>query len=235
MAVFNPQYRVDPSRIRARITNQPANDENAIAREIMQNPTSNESRGQELLGYLQTLNARPNTVERAPSPAPALSQPAHPTNTLNPTEMLNEITKWGQYHLQPLVRRTAASNSKAASGGTISGNSTWAKFLRAIKAQESGGNYGAVNRSSGALGAYQVMPANVPNWSRKVLGHSITPSQFLHNPALQDQIAQAMLKSYYNKYGARGAAEAWYGGPGSIGRSYVRGYSNSILRRMGLR
>lgn len=231
MAVYDPRYRVDPTRIRARLTNQLANDENAVANEALD--PNQETRGQEVLGYLATLKDRPNTAQRAPMAAPGLSQPSRLSTAPTGQGQLDEITKWGSYHLQPLIKRVA--QGVGGSGGTVKGNSTFAKFLRAIAAQESGGSYSAVNRSSGALGKYQIMPGNVPSWSKKVLGHSISPSTFLHSPALQEKIAQAMLKGYFNKYGARGAAEAWYGGPGSIGRSYVRGYSNSILRRMGLR
>lgn len=147
---------------------------------------------------------------------------------------LEEIAKWGQYNLKPAIQRRMQTPSATTSGG----NSAFDRFLRAIAAQESGGNYRAVNRSSGAMGKYQIMPFNINGsrrgWDYEVLGRDISTSQFMNDPNLQEQIARAKLLAYYNRYGARGAAEAWYGGPGSIGRSYVRGYSSSILRRMGL-
>ena len=49
----------------------------------------------------------------------------------------------------------------AAPGG---GTQTFDEFFYGIGQQESGGNYGSVNGSSGALGKYQIMPANVPAW-----------------------------------------------------------------------
>lgn len=85
-------------------------------------------------------------------------------------------------------------------------------LLRALGAQESGGNYSAVNSSSGALGKYQVMPSNVAAWSKQALGHSISTSQFLHSPKLQDQIVRTIFGDYYRKYGAKGALSAWYSG-----------------------
>lgn len=126
---------------------------------------------------------------------------------------------------------TGGLNTGLAAGA----GSHFQNFLGAIAQQESGGNYGAVNPSSGALGKYQIMPFNVGPWSQQVLGRRISPNQFLRNPRLQETIARSKLSQYYRRYGPRGAAEAWYGGPGSIGKSYVRGYSNSILRRMGRR
>ena len=40
-------------------------------------------------------------------------------------------------------------------------------FLAAIRSQESGGNYQAVQGSTGALGAYQVLPSNLNAWLLK--------------------------------------------------------------------
>ena len=92
---------------------------------------------------------------------------------------------------------------------------SFAQFMAGISAQESGGNYAAVNKGSGVLGKYQVMPSNVAGWSRQVLGYSITPSQFLHSPQLQEKIVSGILHGYFNKWGPRGAAAAWYAGPSS--------------------
>src|SRR5690242_14824625 len=92
---------------------------------------------------------------------------------------------------------------------------TFEQFMQGISIQESGGSYSAVNRGSGALGKYQVMPSNVAGWSRQVLGYSISPSTFLHSPSLQEQIVRGILKGYFDKWGPRGAAAAWYAGPGN--------------------
>lgn len=116
------------------------------------------------------------------------------------------------------------------------------QFFAAIAGQESGGNYGARNSRTGALGKYQIMPANVPAWSKKYLGQTITASQFLASPALQEQLAGAVLKSYYNQYGARGAAAAWYSGSPKKADNYTRFRSNepsvgeyvdSVIKRAG--
>lgn len=135
-------------------------------------------------------------------------------------------------------------------GGAAHGGD-FGSFLRAISGRESGGNYGARNPDSGALGKYQIMPGNIPSWSREALGRSISANQFYRSPSLQEQIAQFKLKQYYNKYGPEGAAVAWYAGPGTAnkymrqgGRGYnarqgkyssISAYALGILKAMGLR
>lgn len=100
-------------------------------------------------------------------------------------------------------------------------------FINAIASQESGGNYGAVNRTSGALGKYQIMASNISSWSREALGRAVTPSQFLSSPQIQERVAQAKLASYYQKYGAAGAAIAWYAGPAAAQRYVSTGQISS--------
>lgn len=118
-------------------------------------------------------------------------------------------------------------------------------FLQAIAGRESGGNYRARNKSSGALGKYQIMPGNIKGWSREALGYSISPQQFYQSPALQEAIAQYKLRQYYNRYGPWGAAVAWYAGPGALkyssaalhrsqgAYSSIAQYADAIMRRLG--
>ena len=114
-------------------------------------------------------------------------------------------------------------------------------FLAAIIGQESGGNYRAVNKDSGALGYAQVMPANVAAWSKEILGYSVTPTQFLNSPALQRAIVEGKLRKYYNQYGAAGAASAWYSGDPKAYNSTrsqgnypsIKQYVDQVLARMG--
>ncbi|MGO4353890.1 phage tail length tape measure family protein [Rhizobium sp. RAF36] len=107
-----------------------------------------------------------------------------------------------------------AANDNAAVGSI-------ANFAAAIKANESGGNYsalGPLTRSGDrAYGAYQVMGANVGPWTQQALGYSMTPSAFLASSSAQDAVFQKVFGGYVGKYGASGAAQAWFGGPGSVG------------------
>jgi hypothetical protein len=125
----------------------------------------------------------------------------------------------------------------------VGGSGSFEKFVNAIASKESGGNYGAVNRSSGAAGKYQIMPSNIGPWSREALGRSVSVSEFLRSPAIQERVARYKLQQYYNKYGAAGAAVAWYAGPGAVSRSMgstrsqgaypsIQAYWNDIIRRM---
>jgi hypothetical protein len=134
---------------------------------------------------------------------------------------------------------------------SATGRGDFGSFLRAISGRESGNNYSARNRDSGALGKYQIMPGNIPSWSREALGYGITARQFYQSPQLQEQIAQFKLRQYYNKGGPEYAAVAWYAGPGTAnkymrqgGRGYnakqgkyssISAYALGILRAMGLR
>ncbi len=97
-----------------------------------------------------------------------------------------------------------------------------ASYAAAIKSIESGGNYSALGPVTAtgdrAYGAYQVMGANVAPWTRRALGYSLSPSQFLANPAAQDAVFNDRFGGYVGRYGASGAAQAWFGGPGSVGR-----------------
>lgn len=135
-------------------------------------------------------------------------------------------------------KQSSQFNQSAMQGG-----GSLAMFINAIAGQESGGNYGAVNSSSGALGKYQIMPANIPSWSQAALGRQISSQAFLNHPKLQEQIAQSKLREYFRKYGAAGAASAWYSGSADNWNSRtsqgaypsVSNYVLSILKAMGIR
>lgn len=95
----------------------------------------------------------------------------------------------------------------------------FSRFVSNIAKMESSNNYGAVNKDTGALGKYQVLPENVASWSKSVLGKTLTPEEFLADHGAQDQIAQTVLRGYVAKHGFEGAAQAWLGGEGSIGKT----------------
>lgn len=95
------------------------------------------------------------------------------------------------------------------------------KIASAIGQYESGGNYkarGPVVKSGQykgerALGRYQIMPGNLPQWSREALGREVSAEEFLNNPQIQDQIAQHQMNKIYNKYGTvEDVASVWFSG-----------------------
>lgn len=110
------------------------------------------------------------------------------------------------------------------------------QFLAALREQESGGNYKVVN-SIGAMGAYQVMPANLPSWSKAALGHSISRSEFLSHPEEQDAIARHINGPRLSKYGPAGTAALWYSGQPDPTKTYgnppVYKYVQSVLALIG--
>lgn len=119
---------------------------------------------------------------------------------------------------------------------------TFNQFFSAIAEQESGGNYKAKGvwvNGDRAYGKYQIMGKNLPSWTRKHYGKSLTPDQFLSNPKAQEAVARGVLQSYWNKYGARGAASAWYSGNANLhmstksqpGGPSIKGYVDQVLAK----
>lgn len=105
--------------------------------------------------------------------------------------------------------------------GSRYGDISLDKLRNSIIGNESGGNYQAVNPDSGALGYGQVMPENLPSWSKAALGYTISTQQFLADPALQMQIInhrfESMLKEqvsagFKGETLARRVASIWYSG-----------------------
>lgn len=112
------------------------------------------------------------------------------------------------------------------------------QLLYGVRQVESGGNYHVVN-GIGAVGAYQVMKANVPSWTRQALGYSMTWQQFRNSRAAQDAVARHILGGYLRRYGAAGAASMWFSGQpnpnsgASDGGNTVSQYVRKVLSASG--
>lgn len=135
-----------------------------------------------------------------------------------------------------------------ASGGLTGSMSQYASAIKAVESLGSGGYsaLGPVLKSGDqALGAYQVMASNLPSWSQAALGRSVSRSEFLGSPDIQDAIFSHQFGSYISKYGnPQDAASAWFtGGPlssgagkmdvlGTTGSKYVDKF-NSALEKLG--
>lgn len=117
-------------------------------------------------------------------------------------------------------------------------------FINAIAGQESGGDYEAENGDTGAYGKYQIMPENWAAWAEEAGIGADAP----RTPENQEIVARFKLGQYYDKYGARGAAIAWYGGEGALNYSdealsrrqgdngeypSINEYADEVLGRMG--
>lgn len=149
---------------------------------------------------------------------------------------LQRISSQGNFSVQPKLKPsqpqsininlpTNQGQGYIPTGGGPGGGDELSRLMRAIRGQESGGNYRAINKDSGAMGGYQIMPFNLfggSEWDRRALGRDVSRSEFLNNPAIQDAIAKWQLGNYLRKYGAAGAAVAWYGGEGSVKNMHSR-------------
>lgn len=98
-------------------------------------------------------------------------------------------------------------------------------YRNAIASIESAGSggYSAIGpthpRLGRALGRYQVMESNIPQWSQAALGRTVTADEFLANPQIQDAIFDHQFGGYVEKFGPSGAAQAWFAGPGGVGKT----------------
>jgi hypothetical protein len=109
-----------------------------------------------------------------------------------------------------------AAATPATVPGPASAAATGGDAASAIASIESGGKYdllGPVTKTGDrAYGKYQVMGANVPEWTKAHLGQAMTPDQFLASPEAQDAVFKGQFGQYAQKYGPEGAAKAWFAG-----------------------
>lgn len=147
-------------------------------------------------------------------------------------ERLNAVMGGGlQGRAQPggfsvLGPMPAPTEAQSVADDTMSalGKTPMRPFRDAIASIESAGSgdYGAVGpthpKLGRALGRYQIMEANIGPWSREVLGREVTPEEFMANPQLQDAIFDGKFGGYVQQFGPEGAAQAWFAGPGGVGK-----------------
>lgn len=117
----------------------------------------------------------------------------------------------------------AAGGSPTAPAATgVEGPEAYRNAIASIESAGSG-DYSAVGPTNSkmgrALGRYQIMEANIGPWSQEALGRAVTPDEFLKNPKIQDAIFDAKFGGYVQKYGPEGAAQAWFAGPGGVGKT----------------
>lgn len=134
----------------------------------------------------------------------------------------------------------------AALGGAPATGGDMAPYQAAISKIESGGNYAAIGpqTSSGdrAYGKYQVMGANIPQWTQAALGRAMTPQEFLATPQAQDAVFNNQFGGYVQQYGPQNAASMWLtgrtlanGGAGATDQNGTNGqaYAEQFTRNLG--
>lgn len=111
-------------------------------------------------------------------------------------------------------------------------------FLQAIAQRESGGEEDPYNvvADSGARGKYQFMPATYEDLGQR---YGLDANDW--SPSGQDAMARAWATDLLQKYGPRGAAQAWLGGEGNVGNddftdgngTSINKYADDVTRMMG--
>lgn len=125
---------------------------------------------------------------------------------------------------QPIARTPDSAGGIADDTMKALGKTPMGPYRDAIASIESAGSgdysaIGPTNQKLGrALGRYQIMEANIGPWSREILGREVTPDEFLANPQIQDAIFDGKFGGYVEKFGPEGAAQAWFAGPGGVGK-----------------
>lgn len=155
--------------------------------------------------------------------------------------LLTEAPDGSIYERRPDGLLEKTSFSQASSINTID------EALENIARVESGGNYNAIGpvvtsgryKGEQALGKYQVMPGNIPEWSKMALGYSVTPQQFLNSPEIQEAIARDQFSRNFQKYqNWDDVASVWFTGKplseagnvrdvlGTTAQQYVNRFNN---------
>lgn len=99
------------------------------------------------------------------------------------------------------------------------------RYRDAIASIESAGSgdYAAIGpthaKMGRALGRYQIMETNIGPWSKAALGREVSVDEFMANPAIQDAIFDHRFGGYVEQFGEAGAAQAWFAGPGGVGKT----------------
>lgn len=128
------------------------------------------------------------------------------------------------------VRVVSTPQAQAASvssgSGAMAGGTRLDAIRRAIIGQESGGDSRILNPDSGAVGYGQVMPDNIPSWTREALGRSLTPDQFRNDPKAQIATINFQMGRMFDRalkesggnvdIAVRKTASEWYSGQQSL-------------------
>ena len=105
------------------------------------------------------------------------------------------------------------------------------RFMWAMAGQESGWDYYARNRTSGAYGKYQIMPFNWPSWAATYIGSREADQ----SPWNQEVVAYGKLRDLHAWLGSwRRVAHWWLTGSSERKEkrwsAYARGYVENIMR-----
>ncbi len=144
---------------------------------------------------------------------------------------------WGQKQEGAAIDPHQVYLEAALSGGVM--KNEYAKIERlkaAIIEQESGAEVSLLNPDSGAIGLGQVMPENVPSWTKQCLGRELTPAEFQNDARAQNEVIDCKLEQYWKTAKSRttnekvrDVAAIWYAGNADAKNSTaLQPYGNNV-------
>jgi hypothetical protein len=105
-----------------------------------------------------------------------------------------------------LVVACLAIGSPAVAGARRAATVGIDAFMTGLACTESGGRYDALNRFSGAMGKYQIMPGNWRAWGRRYIGNPWARAK----PRHQEYIARERIADLYAKHGDWRLVAHWW-------------------------
>jgi hypothetical protein len=212
--------------------------------------------------YQSLLRARRDFEKRVAESAKLTEEKAEETSSQLRPQVRPFNAQGGGFMTRPMSRedaimnRTAFDDTNRPSGpaGSVQPLPEEQAVMQAIKdIESSGGNYRArgpvveSGRYAGerAMGAYQVMPGNLPQWSMQALGREVSEAEFMRDEEIQDAIFLDQMRRNRERHGTwEDAASVWFSGvpvADSVNRSdgymsapdYVRNFSAAYNRYSG--
>lgn len=144
---------------------------------------------------------------------------------------------WGQKQGEVAIDPHQVYLEAALSGGVMKNEYAKIEQLKAaIIEQESGAEVSLRNPDSGAIGLGQVMPENVPSWTKQCLGRELTPAEFERDARAQNEVIDCKLEQYWQtakssstKEKVRDVAAIWYAGSAAAKNSTApQPYGNTV-------
>ncbi|MEO3387317.1 phage tail length tape measure family protein, partial [Mesorhizobium sp. CAU 1741] len=136
-------------------------------------------------------------------------------------EMAGGARAWSPVQSQTMGREIGNAIAPSITSSLNDNLSSFAAAIRKIESGSYAGNYsaqGPIIRSGSyagdrAYGAYQVMGNNIASWTKEVLGHSLTISEFVADRAAQDAVFFKKFGASVDKFGSfADGASVWFSG-----------------------
>jgi len=121
-------------------------------------------------------------------------------------------------HHDGLSGNTVGGGSFGFDDGSDNNTDKVSQIDYALGKIESGHNPSALGPLTGegrdrAYGYSQVMGSNVPNWTKEILGTSMTPDEYLNNPNAQKAVTRGKIAQYLGQgYSPQDVASMWFSG-----------------------